>query len=118
MIPSQKIIYQQQVYKNYINIYIFLCLGVDFKCKIINLDSKIIKLKIYDTAGQERFKARNISFTRCCPHGIIIAYDVTNLNSFQNSRYWINRMIGGERSRAYKILVGNKCDKSERIISK
>ena len=27
-------------------------------------------------------------------------------------------MIGGERSRAYKILVGYKCDKSDRIISK
>merc|ERR1711871_20063 len=69
-------------------------IGVDFKIRTIDLDGKTIKLQIWDTAGQERFRTITSSYYRGA-HGIIIVYDVTDMESFHNVK---------------KLLVGNKCD--------
>jgi len=57
--------------------------GVDFKMKQIQLDGQNIKLQIWDTAGQEKFKNLATANMRGA-HGIIIVYDVTNRDSFEN----------------------------------
>ena len=36
-------------------------IGIDFKLRTIELDSKKIKLQLLDTAGQERFKTITVS---------------------------------------------------------
>ena len=65
-------------------------LGIDIKSKQVTmLDGKEIKVKIFDTAGQERFM--NISknyFSRA--NGIIINYDITDQKSFEMGKIWIN----------------------------
>jgi Ras-related protein Rab-1A len=55
--------------------------GVNFKIKLINLDRKLIKLQIWDTAGRERFSKITESFYRGA-HGIFFVYDLTNNKSF------------------------------------
>merc|ERR1719397_1187443 len=69
-------------------------IGVDFKFRTIELDGKTIKLQIWDTAGQERFRTITSSYYRGA-HGIIVVYDVTDQESFNNVK---------------QLLVGNKCD--------
>ena len=58
-------------------------IGVDFKIKTFDMDNKIVKLQVWDTAGQDRFKAITTSFYRGA-HGIIIVYDVTDRSTFNN----------------------------------
>ena len=56
-------------------------IGVDFKIKTVNVDGKTIKLQIWDTAGQERFSTIISSYYKGA-HGIIVAYDITDRESF------------------------------------
>ena len=95
---------------NYFNI------GIDFKIKIINLEGKLIKLQIWDTAGQERFRTITKTYYKGA-HGIILTYDVTDQNSFKNIRNWIKQIEANAQSGVCKVLVGNKCDKPDRVVT-
>ena len=66
-------------------------IGVDFKIRTIELDGKTIKLQIWDTAGQERFRTITSSYYRGA-HGIIIVYDVTDRDSFDSVKYWMQEV--------------------------
>ena len=84
-------------------------IGVDFKIRTIQLESKTIKLQIWDTAGQERFRMMSTSYYGGA-HGIIIVYDVTDADSFQNVKTWLNEIQKYASENVSKLLVGNKCD--------
>lgn len=88
-------------------------IGVDFKVRMIHKESKVIKLQIWDTAGQERFRTITSSYYRGS-HGIIIVYDVTNIESFNNVKIWLNDISRYAGSNVSKILVGNKSDLSNK----
>ena len=92
-------------------------IGFDIKTKIIKIMNKNILVKIYDTAGQERFNAITTSLFQKI-QGIILVYDISNEESFKNINYWISK-INDNLFNIQCILAGNKCDlEKERIISK
>ncbi|XKL60908.1 hypothetical protein PGB90_007965 [Kerria lacca] len=93
-------------------------IGVDFKQKIIELDSLAIKLHIWDTGGAERFRTLTTAYYRGAM-GILLVYDVTNIDSFNHLPYWLKTIEENASPNVVKVLVGNKCDaESERIIDK
>ena len=68
----------------------FSTLGLSYVDKIIQIDNnKKIKLEIWDTAGQEKFRALAKAYYRNIDVGILV-YDVTNKTSFEEIKnYWI-----------------------------
>ena len=84
-------------------------IGVDFKIKSIKIDNKTIKLQIWDTAGQERFRSLLSSYFKGA-NGILLLYDITNVNSFKSLSNWLIEIEKNSSKNVKKILIGNKCD--------
>ncbi|AYV76278.1 MAG: hypothetical protein Terrestrivirus5_100 [Terrestrivirus sp.] len=92
-------------------------IGIDFKIKTFELNNKKIKLMIWDTAGQERFRTITTAYYRGAM-GLLLVYDTTDLQSFMATRDWMKTVVDNNCENIQKILVGNKCDKPQRAISK
>lgn len=93
-------------------------IGVDFKIRNVSVGDQTIKLNIWDTAGQERFKTITATYYKGA-HGIILVYDITDRNSFDNINNWLNEIKKHAGPSVVKYLVGNKCDlEEERVVSK
>ena len=87
-------------------------IGVDFKVKHLEVEGKRVKLTIWDTAGQERFRTLTSSYYRGA-HGVVLVYDVTRTDSFENLQQWLKEVqmySPGNGESVVKLLVGNKCD--------
>jgi small GTP-binding protein len=93
-------------------------IGVDFQIKTVEIDGVRVKLQIWDTAGQDRFRSITTSYYRGA-HGIVMVYDVTDEESFLNISHWVCNMERYADNDVCAILMGNKCDLEEkRAVSK
>ncbi|KAG2218953.1 hypothetical protein INT45_004645 [Circinella minor] len=90
-------------------------IGVDFKIRTIELEGKTVKLQIWDTAGQERFRTITSSYYRGA-HGIIVVYDVTDQDSFNNIQMWLREIERYAAEGVSKLLVGNKNDLTDKKV--
>ena len=94
-------------------------IGIDYLIKSIKIDDKKIKLKVYDTAGQERY--RNIT-THAFKEadGIALIFDITNESSFNQITDWMEQIqTNTNKDEISLVLIGNKNDlKNERVIMK
>ena len=93
--------------------------GFDYYTKQEEINNKTVQVKLWDTAGQERFKTLTPSFLRNA-EGVIIVFDVTSQDSFDNVKGWINSIKSNLGEKIIPIIiVGNKIDmENMREISK
>ncbi|GAM22538.1 hypothetical protein SAMD00019534_057130 [Acytostelium subglobosum LB1] len=85
-------------------------IGCEFQVKHVEIDTTHrVKLEIWDTAGQESFRAITNNYYRGA-HVALLVYDISMRQTFQTIRYWLEeiRNMSGEDTAI--VLVGNKCD--------
>lgn len=93
-------------------------IGVDYKIKLVESpEKKIVKLQIWDTAGQDRFRCITKNYYRGSD-GIMLIYDITSYSSFVNIKNWIVNIKEYLGEEACITLVANKLDlESSRKVS-
>jgi small GTP-binding protein len=90
--------------------------GVGFAFKEVELSNKKkIKLKLIDTAGQEKFKSLAKSYFKNVD-GVLFVYSFEILESFQNLKEWIKLFNSNHygKNGIPMFLVGNKSDLEEK----
>ena len=88
-------------------------LGVEFGAKNIEINSRIYRIQIWDTAGQENFRsiARAYYKNSICA---CIVYDITSRNSFNSVQSWIDDCTKQTPKSILLLLIGNKNDLNDR----
>lgn len=84
-------------------------IGVDWKIKTVDMNGKRIKLQLWDSAGQERFRTIASSYYRGA-HGVAIVFDLTDAKSFESLESWLEEIGEHASGSVRRILIGNKND--------
>jgi small GTP-binding protein len=89
-------------------------LGVDFGSQMVTVaDGSTIKVQVWDTAGQEEFRAITRAYYREAAAAIIV-YDITDRRSFRKVQSWLSAVQGHATADQIAItVVGNKVDLGE-----
>ena len=94
-------------------------IAIDFKTKFIQKGNEIIKLSIFDTAGEEQYKYLIKNYYRGTD-GVLLIFDITDRNSFQKLNFWLDDLKNksDDLDNIFICLVGNKTDLNEkRVVS-
>ena len=86
--------------------------GLDLKTADLLINNKKVRVQLWDTVGQEKYKSitQNLILR---VQGIIILFDITNKDSFNNLNEWIKTVREQVGNNLAILLVGNKCDLEE-----
>ena len=86
-----------------------LTIGVEFGAKNINISSKVFRIQIWDTAGQENFRSITRAYYKNSVCALVV-YDISSRDSFNNVTSWIEDCKNQSPKTIFMVLVGNKCD--------
>ena len=84
-------------------------IGLDFHSKNTEINGTTVRLLLYDTAGQEKFKSLIPMYIRDA-NIILVVYDITLKDSFTHTEHWVNETKDLKRDDAIFVLIGNKID--------
>merc|ERR1712010_71008 len=88
-------------------------IGIDFLSKTMYLEDRTVRLQLWDTAGQERFRSLIPSYIRDSTVAVVV-YDITNVNSFNQTNKWIDDVRTERGTDVIIVLVGNKTDLADK----
>mmetsp|Transcript_9846 Transcript_9846/g.16858 ORF Transcript_9846/g.16858 Transcript_9846/m.16858 type:complete len:179 (-) Transcript_9846:73-609(-) len=95
-----------------------LTIGVEFGSRTITIDDNQIKLQIWDTAGQEKFRSITRSYYRGAA-GALLVYDITRRDTFEHLQSWLEDCRRYSNKDIVIMLIGNKSDlANKRAVSK
>jgi small GTP-binding protein len=83
--------------------------GVEFGSYLIKIEDKILKMQIWDTAGQESFRSITKIFYRGA-HAAILGYSITKKDTFENLDDWLIETKASCSPDCLNLLIGNKSD--------
>ena len=85
-------------------------IGLDAKSKIIKRENgDEIKINIFDTAGQERFRSISSNYIRNAD-GILLVYDITEKDTFEGVKQWVQKLNNENEDNKPILLIGKKID--------
>ena len=91
-----------------------ITIGVEFLQKtIVAKDGTRIKIHIWDTAGQEKFRSITVSYYRGVGCALIV-YDISSRSSFESVPSWLEDIKRLAPPNIVIVLVGNKADKENK----
>lgn len=88
-------------------------IGIDFLSKTMYLEDRTVRLQLWDTAGQERFRSLIPSYIRDSTVAVVV-YDITNVNSFEQTTRWVEDVRAERGNDVIIVLVGNKTDLADK----
>ncbi|OON17375.1 Ras family protein [Opisthorchis viverrini] len=94
--------------------------GVDFYSRIVRIrNDKYVKLQLWDTAGQEKFRSIAKSYYRNCV-GVFVLFDLTDRETYEHVPSWFEEALSSIRCLTPVVMiVGHKSDKqSDRQVTK
>ena len=84
--------------------------GMNYQQKFITINNELVKLAIWDTAGQEKYRTLTRQFYRNVD-GAILVYDISDKSTLTNlEEIWIPELKENAQTAMQMILVGNKSD--------
>ena len=86
-----------------------LTIGVEFGAKNIQINDKIYRIQIWDTAGQENFRSITRAYYKNSVCALVV-YDISNKESFNNISSWVEDCKNQSPKTIFMVLVGNKSD--------
>ncbi|CAD8124611.1 unnamed protein product [Paramecium sonneborni] len=93
-----------------------ITVGIEFGVKEMNISGSIIRLSIWDTAGQETFRSLIRSYYRSAI-GVLLCYDCSSMQSFNGIDKWVQEVKNNGNENVVIALVCNKIDLQERQVS-
>ena len=84
-------------------------IGVDYRFRTLQIGGKTVKVQVFDTSGQERYRSTTASYYRKTD-AIILVYDTTDKESFHNLTDWLQEIYLHAPETICKPSVGNKSD--------
>ena len=107
----------QAVRNNFVEFY-QATVGFEFLTFNLRINSKVGKLQIWDTCGQEVYKSLISNFYRNCSLALIV-YAINNRNTFEHAENWLNDLKNQSNPNVRVFLIGNKSDlENDRVVSK
>ena len=83
--------------------------GVEFGSKLFSVEGHNIKAQIWDTAGQEKYKAITSAYYKGSK-GAFVVYDITRKETFDSIDKWIYDLKSSGDPKIITLLIGNKND--------
>ena len=90
-----------------------LTIGVEFGAKNIQINNKIFRIQIWDTAGQENFRSITRAYYKNSVCALVV-YDISSRDSFDHVSTWIEDCKNQSPKTIFMVLVGNKCDLNDK----
>ena len=99
-------------------------IGIEKEINVVKIDNKLYKLTIWDTGGQERFRALPKKYYKNVD-GVLLLYDVGDKTTFENVNNWLSDVK--ENSNQTKengepniclFLIGNKIDIEKKEVTR
>ena len=85
-------------------------MGVFCSNKLVKEDNKLLRVDLWDTAGQEQYRSLGRHFYKDS-YVIILVYDITNRESFENLKIvWYKDLLKYNEKYTILAVVGNKND--------
>ena len=86
-----------------------ITIGVEFESKTIEINGKLIKIQIWDTAGHEAFQSITRTYYKGAV-GALLVYDITRRDTFIHLLKWLSEVKENASKEITIILIGNKND--------
>jgi len=97
------------------NDHMLATIGIEYFQRSVEIDDKTILMQVWDTSGQEKYKAISASFIKRAD-AVLLTYAVDNRQSFEHVGNWIEQIKNNTAEDVCTILVGSKCDVENRCV--